>query len=177
MALQQGPCTTRVQVEVQTLLFLNCPTVINVYVPFNETTAAVSWDELRLPDSLGQVEVSRNLGDTESTSSPYVYGVGTRRVRYETAPFSAVNIGIVCEFDVNVLTGFSVPVGSIGRVATPTAVQEFILVEAASSGSGARLPTFNGPLTGETLNVGVASPPGKPFSITPGVSLRAWQGA
>jgi hypothetical protein len=171
LTLKDGPCTTNVLVEVQTLVFLNCPMDINVYVRLNETNAAVGWPAPRLPDSLGDLLIFRELGDTESSQAPFSYGVGSRTVRYETEPLSSVNVGIVCEFEVNVRTGFNVPVENIARVATPLAVQEFILVDQGSSSDGAKLPTFAGPLEGRTLSVGIRSPPGKPFSIAPGVSL------
>lgn len=165
-----GPCTTSVRVFVEIVVFLGCRPLVTAYVPLDTAFADVQWDQPRLPDTLKHLAVSVDLADTKSRAPPFTYSVGRRTVRYESEPLR-VGGGVVCEFDVVVRTGFAVDVTSIARTATTLAVQEFLLVEVTESDDGARLPSFEGPLGGKTLSVGVSSPRKTPFSVSPVVSV------
>lgn len=165
----QGPCTTRILVNIEVGIFLGCPSIATVYTPLDTTVADVHWETPRLPASLENLNVTVDLGDTASTFSPYTYNVGSRTVRYESEPLS-IGGRVVCEFDVVVRTGVSVNVMSIARTATNVSVQEFLLVEVTESNAGARLPSFDGPLESKTLSIGLLAPRGLPFSVSPQVS-------
>ena len=162
-----GPCTVAVPVTVRVAVFLSCPTAVNVFVGLDEPAAGVTWEEPRLPTFLGDLKVSRRLGGTNSSSAPFLYPVGQHRVTYTSEPLS-VGGSITCAFDVVVRPGYSLTASSIARRASPRRVQEFLVVELGEANEGVRLTPIEGELrAGETLSIGVASPAGAPFAVTP----------
>lgn len=177
-----GPCTTVISVAVQTAVFLNCPSNINAYLPPSASEAALTWTEPSLPTFLSDLNVTRSLGDTFSTSAPFNYSVGTRRVTYTTQPLT-VGGSLVCDFDVTVQYGLSISVESIARKVSSKTVQEFLVVDPSVADEGARLPSFTGAVTGNTFGVGLLAPAAKPFTVSPQVRahvlkmVRAIEGA
>jgi hypothetical protein len=162
-----GPCTVAIPVTVRVAVFLSCPTTVNVFVGLDETTAEVTWEEPRLPSFLGDLAVTRKLGSTNSSSAPFRYPIGRHRVTYTSEPLS-LGGSIACAFHVVVRPGYSFTAPSIARRASPHRVQEFLVVDIGEANEGARLAAIEGELNvGGALNIGVASPAGAPFAITP----------
>ena len=162
-----GPCIVAIPVIVRVAVFLFCPTSVNAFVGLDKATAEVTWDEPRLPAFLGDLIVSRDLGSTDSSRAPFLYPVGRHRVTYTSEPLS-LGGSITCTFDVVVRPGYSLIVPSIARRASPRRVQEFFVVELGEANEGVRLAAIEGELqVGGTLSIGVASPAGAPFAVTP----------
>jgi hypothetical protein len=164
-----GPCAVTIPVTIRVAVFLSCPANINIFVGLDKTTAEVTWEEPRLPAFLGvdDLAVSRELGGTSSSRAPFLYPIGQHRVTYTSDPLSFGG-SITCAFDVVVRPGYSMTVSSIARRTLPHRVQEFLVVELGEANEGVRLASIEGELqVGRTLSIGVVSPAGAPFAVTP----------
>ena len=170
-----GGCVTAVSVDIRVAVFLSCPGSIVTLVPLGDDAAEVAWSEPTLPAYLGDLAVTRDVADTASTASPFLYGTGTRRVTYRT---EALTVGgsIECAFDVTVLPGYEVEVGSIGRKAAPTQVQEFLVIDIGETSDGARLPNVESAASSGGLSLGLTPATEAPFTITPQVRENGCSG-
>lgn len=162
-----GPCTVTIPVTVRVAVFLSCPSTVNAFVGLDKTSAEVTWEEPRMPAFLGYLAITRELGDADSSSAPFLYSIGRRRVTYTSEPLS-LGESITCAFDVVVRPGYSFTVSSIARRVSPRRVHEFLVVELGKANEGARLAPIEGTLAATgTLSIGIVSPAGTPFAVTP----------
>lgn len=170
-----GGCQSRVEVVVYPAVFLNCPVSVNAYLPLDASTVSVNWVEPTLPAYIGNLTVTRDLGnpvEPVGNEPPFHYVPGHHRITYTTDPLS-VGGSITCSFDVVVEHGFAVDVTSVGRKAEPYMVQEFLVVELSEATEGSRLPPLGGAVaSGDTLAIGIRSPSDHPFAVTPKVSCH-----
>lgn len=166
-----GACIVRIDVIVQTVVFLNCPGNINRYLSPSESSASIPWTEPSLPAFLSDLSYTRDLEDTSSTASPFIYPVGNRRVTYTTTEPLTIGGELVCAFDVTVQYGLRLDITSIGRKEAPSVIREFLVVDPSITSEGARLPSFEGTVEGRRFAVGLFAPPGKPFTVSPNVRI------
>lgn len=170
-----GPCESRVDVVVYPAVFLNCPAPVSAYLALNANNTDVAWIEPTLPPYLGNLTVTRNLGDItagDDETPPFQYPAGRRTVTYTT---EALSIGgrVTCSFDVVVERGFAVDVTSVAHKAEPYMVQEFLVAELGESNDGSRLPALTGTVVDDaTLAIGIRAPVGQPFAVTPKVNFN-----
>ena len=160
-------CVDSVVVTVQTAVFLSCPADQSLYLSPSETQASVAWTPPQLPAFLSSLAVTQDLGATASESSPYLYPAGVHDISYTSEPLD-IGGSLRCAFTVSIRYGFSLQVQAVGRREGVKVTQDYLVVEAAESAQGARLPSFDGPLRADRdLNVGIFAPESKPFTVSP----------
>lgn len=158
-----GGCTSSLVVVLQVAAFLNCPTNITAYTS-DSTVASVSWIEPQLPFFLGNISVSRQLGQTNQSNSPYSYPVGQHFVSY-TAVLPTAGL-MSCNFSVVVRPGIGLLVSEVADVVMPNQRLQYLVVESAVSGSAAQLPVvYNLPNT-RLFNMGIRHQRGLVFTAT-----------
>lgn len=166
-----GPCEARLVLTIRVAAFLRCPRAINTYIALNETTAGVTWDEPELPTYLQDLNVTRDLGDTNSEIAPFHYGVGRHRITYATTEPLSLGGRIECAFELVVRRGYAVGVASVGTKVTTGQVFDFLAVELGETNQGARLPVIIGDIAAGPFSLGLIAPRGAPFAVTPTVRL------
>ena len=150
------------QLNLEFISFVSCPSSINEYLDPSKTAASVSWARPTLPSIyMATVPVTSSLGAWQAA---YSFNVGTHTVTYSTEP---LDLGgkVVCEFTVSIYYGFKVTVTDIGHIATSSSLLDFMVDDAGVSNGGSQIPAFNGDVLGEGLSIGILSPPKKPFSL------------
>lgn len=161
-----GPCRTTIQVTIQSVVFLDCPTDINALIPLSENTAELSWREPHLPAFVSNVDVNRDLGDTDSSSHPYVYTIGRRRITYRTTAL-AVGGPLECSFEIDVRHGYALIIDKVVSTKTVFAVQDFLVVDKDERPEGIALPSFNSSIGPRAVTIALRSPVTAPFTISP----------
>ena len=167
-----GPCSVQVDLVVQFLVFLGCPTDINAYISLDADTATVSWTEPRLPAAIDHLSVTRELADAEGSPGalerpPFVYPVGTRTITYTTPPLT-VGSPLRCTFSVTTQHGFELEVDAIGRQQSGSLLHEYLVADDGTYSGVRQLPAFNGTVEAQrTIGMGVVAPPGTPFTLRP----------
>lgn len=129
----RGGCEARVMVALQTASFLNCPTSMDVYSADGQPVD-VDWTEPALPFYLANFTVSRSLGSTNSSVSPYRYSVGRHRVSY-TVQLPVLG-ALSCTFSVVVLEGLGLFVHKVLDWQDAGITHQYLVAEPAMATDG-----------------------------------------
>lgn len=128
-----GGCQARLMVALHTASFLNCPASMEAFSSDGQAVD-VEWEDPILPPYLANLTVTRSLGNTSSTASPYRYSVGRHRVTYVTQ--LPVLGPLSCSFDVIVLEGLGLTVQKVLDVPEAGIAQQYLVAEPALTTEG-----------------------------------------